>query len=144
MEGREEAVPEGVLVYFHNHSSDGAPLVLLPLDNVHNRWSFHDKGYLVRGEGAERFIAHLAPLPAQGLYVVREHIHLSGTDVLAERTLVQLGYNRSGEPILFVARAEGNGFSFSDRGFRFPDTAVLERLTPAGFDPPSPPERMLH
>ena len=72
LEGREEAVPAGTLVYFHNHSSDGAPLVLSPLDNVHNRWSFHDKGYLVKGEAAAAFIAGVltwftVPVPdAQG------------------------------------------------------------------------------
>jgi len=45
---KEEWVREDLLVYFHNHSQQGPPLLLLPASNAHNRWSFHEKGYLVR------------------------------------------------------------------------------------------------
>lgn len=135
--GREAAVGAGQLVYFHNHSKQGPPLVLPTTENVNNRWRFAERGYLVQGEGAEGFLGALTRLPAQGFYAVTGPIRVSDDRVLPPRTLVQVGYNRVGEAILFVAEAQGNGFWFSTRGFRFTGLEVFERLREAGFDPPA-------
>jgi len=144
--GREGAIGVGQLVYFHNHSKQGPPLVLGVVANSHNRWSFAERGYLVQGDGAEAFLAALVALPREGFYAVTAPIAVSEDRILAPRSLVQVGYNRSGEPILFAARHQGNGFSFSDRGFRFNDLAVFERLREAGFDRPIEelPAHLLH
>jgi hypothetical protein len=149
--GRDGEVPAGRLVFFHNHSQQGEPLVVLPATNTHNRWRFHDRGFLVRGEGAEDFIKGLEPLAQEGYYLVTGEIVLgSGSDaVLKPRTLVQIGYTRAGEPILFAAKTEGNGFSFPATGHRFQGIEVFGKLKPAGFDAPGEPaeettERVLH
>ena len=86
--GHEEQVPAEVLVYFHNHSDAGPALVLLPESNENNLWTFHDRGFLVRGEEAAAFIGGLVALPAQGFYVVKEHVHLDESDILALRELL--------------------------------------------------------
>jgi len=144
--GRETAIGEGQLVYFHNHSKQGPPLVLTAVSNTHNRWSFSDRGYLVQGDDAEGFLEALVALPREGFYAVRAPIGLTDDRVLPARSLVQVGYNRAGEPILFPAEARGNGFSFSDHGFRFFDLGVFERLAECGFDAPvvEPPAHLLH
>ena len=146
LSGKEKAVPVGCMVYFHHHSQEGPPIVLLPKANHHNRWTFNTQGYLVEGVSARAFIEGLKALPKEGLYLCAQAIQLTN-GVLPARTLVQLGYNRRGEPILFPARSKGNGFEFPERGFRFASTDVLERLEPANFKIPGPPksqQRVLH
>lgn len=132
-----EEVPAGILVYFHNHSEQGAPLVLTPHANHDNRWQFHERGWLVRGDPA--FLAGLTALKPQGLYVVRGHVHISREDLLPERSLVQLGYDRNARTILFPGRMEGNAIRFPERGYGFDDSAVQKALEPVDFRLPEPP-----
>ena len=131
--GREKEVGAGRLVFYHNHSEQGPPLVLTPHANEHNVWSFHEKGWLVEDSG---WPETLAPLLPQGYYVLKRHIHLARPEeVLPERTLVQLGYDRSGRPILFAAQFSGNTISFPERGYGFED-GVFGSLEPAPFVAP--------
>jgi hypothetical protein len=129
MPGREEQVPAGVLVYFHNHSQQGRPVVLLPATNANNAWTYHDRGYLVPDDA---WLGTLTALLPEGFYVTDSHVHAPGRSLPA-RSLVQLGYNRQGEPILFAARRVGNTLDFPLRGMRFQDRGIFERLKPAGF-----------
>lgn len=142
--GKEEEVPAGRLVYFHNHSKQGQPLLLLPATNTHNVWTFQDRGYLIHDIG---FVVTLKRLPAEGLYLTQTHIH-SGNAVLPERSLVQLGYNREAVPIVFPGRRAQNTIVFPDRGIRLANDAMLQTLQPVGFsvlpEVPEAPERILH
>lgn len=134
--GKEEWVRENLLVYFHNHSQQGLPLLLLPAVNMSNRWSFQDKGYLIREDG---YLDSLMKLKAEGYYVLNEAIHLSHEEMIPSGTLAQLGYNRAGDPILFLAE-------FSDKGIVFPQsglkctTDVFELLTDVNFSTPNFPD----
>lgn len=134
--GREEDVPAGRLVYFHNHSEQGSPIILMPRSNTWNRWTFNDRGFLVDGDAAALFIATLVSLPEEGLYVVQRPIG-SGESALHPRTLVQVGYNPSGHIILFAAEARENGLTFPDRGKRFEGLKVFDNLARAPFEPPN-------
>ena len=138
--GKEDRVPAGCLVMFHNHSEQGPPLVLLPASNTNNRWTFHERGYLIEDQD---FVDQLHGLPAEGLYVLREHVHISKEEMVPDKSLVQLGYNRDGQPILFVARFEGNTIRFPERGYRFNDEKVFDLLDPVAFRSPKP-ARVLH
>ena len=71
--GKEEWVRENLLVYFHNHSQQGPPLLLLPATNGSNRWVFHEKGYLIRDPD---YVETLVKLMDEGLYVLAEPIYL--------------------------------------------------------------------
>ena len=113
--GKEEWVREGLLVYFHNHSQQGPPLVLLPASNANNRWTFHDKGYLIRDED---YVESLVSLMPEGYYILTEAIYLSHEEMIPERTLVQLGYNRAAEPILFLAEFEPSSIEFPTSGLK--------------------------
>ncbi|WP_230467592.1 hypothetical protein [Lujinxingia vulgaris] len=113
--GKEQWVRENLLVYFHNHSQQGPPLLLLPAANAHNRWSFHEKGYLIREPA---YVSTLTPLKPEGLYVLGERIHISRDEFIPEATLVQLGYTRGADPILFLARFEGSGIQFPSSGLK--------------------------
>lgn len=130
--GKEEWVREGMLVYFHNHSQQGPPLLLLPSANTHNRWSFHEKGYLIRDTS---YVDALVQLFDEGLYILTEPIYLSRDEFIPEDTLVQLGYNRGAEPILFLAKFADNVITFPNSGLKC-TTEIFEMLRPCDFRVP--------
>lgn len=135
--GQEDKVPAGILVHFHNHSDQGTPMVLTPHDNQHNRWRFHERGWGVTDEG---FLTSMQALKPEGLYTARKHIHITKEEILPDQTLLQLGYNRSGESILFVARFEANVIRFPSTGYRFADLGIQGNLEPVNFVVPAPRE----
>lgn len=130
--GKEEWVREGMLVYFHNHSQQGPPLLLLPAANTHNRWAFHEKGYLIRDPG---YVDALEQLLDEGLYILTEPIYLSRDEFIPEDTLVQLGYNRAAEPILFLAKFTENNITFPTSGLKC-TREIFEMLRPCDFRVP--------
>ena len=112
----EGEVPSGILVYFHNHSDSGLPLVVVPDHNVHNRWHFHGSGIPFRGLS---WADTLVKLPGEGFYMLRKALTFDGGE-WPKGALVQLGYTRTGDPILFIgqvrATLDENDLFFSDKG----------------------------
>jgi hypothetical protein len=112
----EGEVPAGTLVYFHNHSDSGLPVVIAPEHNVHNRWHFHGSGIPFRGLS---WADTLTRLPSEGFYVLKRALSFEGGE-WPKATLVQLGFTRTGDPILFIAQVRAqlqeNDLYFSDRG----------------------------
>jgi hypothetical protein len=130
LEGRETQVPSGRLVYFHNHSEQNKPIVLLPQANTDNRWTFQDRGYLVENN---TWVNTMVPLPPQGFYLVKREISVAGGGSVSQGLLVQLGYNTNGEAILFPGTLEpGNRIQFPDRGVKLSDLQI-DLLEPAAF-----------
>ncbi len=127
---REGEVPAGVLVYFHNHSDSGLPVVILPDHNVHNRWHFHGSGIPFRGLS---WADSLVKLPAEGFYMLRKSLTFEGGE-WPKAALVQLGYTRNADAILFIgqvrAQLQENDLFFSDRGVSVEreKLAILEPL----------------
>jgi hypothetical protein len=124
----EDTIPSGVLVYFHNHSDSGLPVVIVPEHNVNNRWHFHGDGTPFRGLSWADSLTRLSP---EGFYVLRKALSFEGGE-WPKGAIVQLGYTRNGEPILFIAQVratlEENDLFFSDRGvgIAFEQLALLE------------------
>lgn len=122
--GHEALVPAGRLVYFHNHSESGLPRVIVP-DHIRcNRWHFHGEGVEFR---ALSWADSLRRLPPQGYYVLAAMFRFArGT--WPKGTLVQLGYTREGEAMLFLsqrrAKSTANHLFFSARGVRMPDEGL--------------------
>lgn len=135
----DAALTSGLLVYFHSHSDEGPPIVLLPESNTHNRWRFHPKGHLVSAS----YAATLEPLKPEGLYRLREHFHPDNARVVAANALVQLGYNREAEPLIFYPKpVEGeNAIAFPSRGMKIP-AAVYELLEPLDTRGPHQPTKL--
>ncbi len=123
-------VPAGSLVYFHNHSDSGLPVVIAPEHNIMNRWHFHGAGIPFRGLS---WADSLVKLPNEGFYSLRKGLEFEGGS-WPKSTLVQLGYTKAGDPILFIAQQratmEENDLFFSDRGVGITrdQLAVLEPL----------------
>jgi hypothetical protein len=114
--GHEEQFPTGLLVYFHNHSDSGLPQVLAPDHNVHNRWHFHGPGVEFRGLS---WADSLVKVPLEGFYTLRRELSFEGGS-WPKGALVQLGYTRNADGILFIAQVrtklDENDLFFSDRG----------------------------
>ncbi|MFB6262936.1 MAG: hypothetical protein ABEL76_04820 [Bradymonadaceae bacterium] len=133
--GKEQWVREELLVYFHNHSEQGPPLLLLPSSNEDNRWTFHDKGYLIR---EPEYVETLIELEDEGFFILTEPLYLSDDEFIPENTLVELGYNRAAEPILFMGTFEDNAIVFPESGLKC-TREVFEMLEPAPFRVPNAP-----
>ncbi|UQA57921.1 hypothetical protein [Polyangium aurulentum] len=116
--GNEQKVPSGTIVYFHNHSDSGLPQVLTPDHNIHNRWHFHGPAIEFRGLNWAGSLRKLTP---EGFYTLRRELTFEGGS-WPKGAIVQLGYTRDGEGILFIARVRSaldeNDLFFSDRGLK--------------------------
>lgn len=107
-------VPAGQLVSFHNHGDPG-PGVYLPSGWHQNRARFHANGAtLTSPEEADG----LEPLPAEGFYRVEAPFHCCDQKcrLYEPGTMVQLGYNGQGQPILFIPEWRPEGFHLPERG----------------------------
>lgn len=127
--GNEEKVPAGILVYFHNHSDSGLPVVLTPDHNVHNRWHFHGPAIEFRGLA---WANTLQKVPEEGFFTLKKELAFEGGS-WPRNALVQLGYTRNGDPILFMARVRSslaeNDLFFSDKGLKITrdQLSILDR-----------------
>ncbi len=130
-------LPAGVLVYFHNHSTQGPPVVHPADSNRHNRWRFRASGVPITDSS---YLSTLEPRKAEGFYRLRKHFHPDAGRVVAANTLVQLGYNRAGEPIIFFPNRsdDTNALVFPTEGMRIP-VAVYELLEPLDLRGPVHP-----
>ena len=118
--GHEDAVPSGTLVYFHNHSSNNGPLpsVIPPDHNIHNRWHFHGET-AIDNVRSPSWVESLEKVPDQGFYTLRKELTFDGGS-RPKGAIVQLGYTRTADPILFIGRVRAalaeNDLFFSDKG----------------------------
>jgi hypothetical protein len=119
----------GALVFYHNHGDPG-PGVYPAEAWRHNKAVFSKTGVLLPSEGWERT---LSPLQPEGFYLVTEDFDCCENHcrTFAEGTLVQLGYNRQAEPLLFVPVWTYRGLQLPERGTKVEEArlGLLRRLT---------------
>lgn len=136
-------VPAGLLVYFHNHGDPG-PGLYLPESWALNRAHFSARGHTL---GSEADADALAPLPAEGFYRVRESFFCCVKQCrrFDPELFVQLGYDASATPILFVPEWTSTGFAIPSTGGPI-DTARLAHLAPLKVSVTAPPsgDRTMH
>ena len=116
-------IPAGILVNFHNHSDDGAPVVHLPAFSSMNRWQWEKKAHPIRDRV---WIETLRPLLLEGYYLLRDDLEFDDAKWPA-RSLVQLGYDAEATPILFVPEWTRAGIALPERGTRI-DADRIARL----------------
>jgi len=135
LRGNEAQVPAGILISFHNHSDQGVPMVATPHANENNCWQFHERGWAADDDA---FLAALVALKAEGLYINTHHLHVTREEIVPEKTLMQLGYNRAGDSIVFIARFEGNAIVFPSEGYQVESSEFQQHLQPVEFNVPRP------
>ena len=118
-------IPAGRLVYFHNHGNPG-PGLYLPAGWKQNRMQVGEKGTLLPNPDDVRY---LEPLPPEGLYRVVEAFHCCEKRCreYQPEDLVQLGYDGSGQALLFVPELIDGMFAIPDRG-RIVDHHTLDKI----------------
>ena len=121
-----ETFPRGILVYVGER--DGQTFVVVPHNNRHTRWFWQEP---VTPLTDAIWAGTLMRLPQEGYYSLPESLTFEGGGRWLENAIVQLGYNRAGEGIVFVAemheKADVNALLFSDRGQKISDD-ILNRL----------------
>ncbi len=132
-------IPAGLLVQFHRHKDQPKPILLLPEKNTHNQWSFAKQVFLI--EETELHKA-LRELKAEGFYRVKEHFHVDEAQIIEKNSLVQLGYTKTAEPILFSPKPlkDLNGLSFTKSGLRI-DNDVYQLLEALSIRGPFVPQK---
>jgi hypothetical protein len=110
------AIPAERLVYFHNHGEPG-PGLYLPASWTGNRMRTEERGSLLPSPEDVRF---LEPLPPEGFYRVVEAFHCCAEQcrLFEPELMVQLGYDASGQAILFVPEIVDGMLAVPDRGSR--------------------------
>ena len=125
--GREEEIPADCLVYVGQNPNTGVTFVVRPGANRRNRWFWGEPTIPLR---STVWAETLFSLPAQGFYILPQTIE-TGEGRWLKGAIVQLGYNREGQGIIFVAEdregEERNVLTFSDRGIMVDDN-MLKRL----------------
>jgi hypothetical protein len=121
-------VPAGRLVYFHNHGAPG-PGIYLP-DSWHlNRARFLKQGTTLPDEATAETLDPLAP---EGLYRVEAEFACCERmcQIYPRGQLVQLGYDATAQPLLFVPKWTPTGLAFPELGQRVdgPQLSKLSRL----------------
>lgn len=118
-------VPAGRLVYFHNHGDPG-PGVYLPSSWHLNRAEFRESGYTLTDPSEA---SSLEPLRAEGLYRVGASFTCCEQRcvVYQQDQLVQVGYDGSAQPILFLPAWSETGLTFPEVG-HLADESQLQRL----------------
>lgn len=137
MPDHEREFPAGCLIYLGQPSNGGVKFVVRPGRNKNNRWYWGDPTTPLRSPTWARTLRRL---PAEGFYTLPDTLDLGNGGRWLKNAIVQLGYNESGQGIIFVAeRRDGvddNALYFSDRGVIVADD-LLERLTWAPILPVS-------
>ena len=121
-------IPEGRLVYFHNHGDPG-PGVYLPASWNGNRAKFHTRGTTLTDP---QHVHSLEPLEVEGFYRVVDAFHCCEKNcrLFEQDMLVQLGYNGHAIPILFVPQIVNGMLAVPESGTRIDQDRIthLRRL----------------
>jgi hypothetical protein len=127
--GQEDAFPAGVLVYLGQPQNGGVKFVVRPGQNRNNRWFWGEPTTPLRSPS---WAKSLRALPSEGFYTLPETLEFDGGGRWLKHAIVQLGYNESGQGILFIAehreyQQDTNALFFSSQGLLI-DDGLLDRL----------------
>lgn len=115
------SIPAGRLVYFHNHGDPG-PGFYFPEAWAHNRARFGAKGTTAPADLDARALRRL---PAEGFYRVAAPFHCCEKKCVRYEidALVQLGYNGTGQALVFTPEVGAAGVTLPERGTVVDDAA---------------------
>lgn len=122
---KPEAIGKDVLVFVGTR--DDGPFVVHPHYNEKNRWFWRDPVVPLTDEVWSKT---LKPLRTEGYYTLPKPLNFEGGGKWLQDAIVQLGYDRTGHGILFIAErrdtAEENALWFSPHGHRIEDDLLAE------------------
>jgi hypothetical protein len=120
-----DEVPAERLVYVGRKNEDA--FVVVPHFNENNRWFWREP---VTPLTDEVWARTMVALPSEGFYTLPHALDLGNGGRWLENAIVQLGYDRVGNAILFVGEKResmaDNALYFSERGHRIDDTLLRQ------------------
>jgi hypothetical protein len=135
----ESLIGPSQLVLIRTDGQFGPASVLLPQANTFNRWSFNVPGIKLTGE-ADEWGKALMRLPHEGFYRLRKEMVFAEDNKWLEGAILQLGYNRRGEPLLFIAKRRKplveNDLFFESQGLKVDDEWLDQLDALAWHEPP--------
>jgi len=128
--GHEAQVGPDQLVLIRTDGEFAPASVLLPIRNEHNSWRFQMPGIKIPPT-AQSWGKSLIKLKHEGFFRLTREFTFGDNGRWIENAIVQLGYTRKAEPILFIAQRRNpltnNELWFSDKGVKV-DAAELDAL----------------
>ncbi len=128
MPDHETDFPAGVLVFVGQKPNSEERFIVRPGQNRNNRWYWGEPTTPLR---SPTWSKTLKKLPTEGFYTLPETIEWESGGRWVENAIVQLGYNGSGEAIVFVGErhesTDENVLKFGTQGMRINDD-MLARL----------------
>lgn len=117
----EATVAPNMLILIRTDAEFAPASVLLPVNNLHNQWRFQMPGVKVP-KVSYGWGESLIKLPHEGFYRLTREFSFGDGGKWLVNAVVQLGYTRAGEPILFIAQRRtpltSNELFFSDKGVK--------------------------
>jgi len=133
--GQEAQVGPNQLVLIRTDGEFAPASVLLPVRNEFNQWRFAVPGIAIPATSLE-WGKTLKKLPHEGFYRLLEEFKFGDEGRWLKNAVVQLGYTREAEPILFIAQRRSplvsNDLWFGDKGVRL-DEERLDIIEPVSW-----------
>ena len=117
----EAEIAPNMLVLVRTDGDFAPASVLKPVSNTNNQWQFQMPGIKIPGNSLN-WGDTLIKLPHEGFYRLLEEKTFEGGGRWLVNAIVQLGYTKAAEPILFIAQRRNplstNDLWFSDKGVK--------------------------
>ena len=134
--GFEASIGPDLLVLIRTDGEYAPASVLLPIRNENNQWRFQMPGIKIP-PASLNWGASLRKIPHEGFYRLTREYNFGEGGKWLEGAIVQLGYNRKAEPILFIAQRRHpltqNELFFSDKGVRLELAEVESMIEPLAW-----------
>ena len=131
--GHEAEVRPDSLILIRTDGEFAPASVLLPARNEYNQWKFSMPGIRIP-TASLNWRESLIKIPHEGFYRLKEEFTFGDGGRYVPNTLVQLGYTKSAEPILFIAQRRApqtaNHLFFSEKGAKISLEEVERLLEP--------------
>jgi hypothetical protein len=139
--GHEAEVAPNCLVLIRTDGEFAPASVLMPVKNENNQWKFRMPGVKIPAASLN-WGDTLRKIPHEGFYRLKTEFTFGESGRYVPNTLVQLGYTREADPILFIAQRRNplssNHLFFSDKGVKVELDRVDDLLEPlAWYQEPS-------
>ena len=119
--GQEAQVGPNQLVLIRTDGEFAPASVLLPVQNLNNQWRFQMPGIKIPPTSLNWYQT-LTKLPHEGFYRLLREFTFGEKGRWLKNAIVQLGYTRAADPILFIAQRRNplvsNDLFFSDKGVK--------------------------
>ncbi|MEZ4448876.1 MAG: hypothetical protein R3B09_05285 [Nannocystaceae bacterium] len=134
--GYEPQVQPNMLILIRTDGEFAPASVLLPVQNNHNQWRFQMPGIRVPTPDFG-WANSLVKLPHEGFYRLTREYSFPNSGKWLQNAIVQLGYTRAAEPILFIAQRRSplvsNDLWFSEKGVKISHEEALTLIEPLAW-----------